>query len=86
MGLVNMQIDTENGENFPNAVYEMFEQRVREEHLYIENPKATFFMIAELVGASCYNSILFDIPLPIEQFKPHLIMAIRSLLNSSNYK
>lgn len=84
MGLVNMQIDTANGESFPNAVYKMFEQRVLEEQLPIENPKATFFMIAELVGATCYNSILFGIPIPIEQFKPLLIVAIRNLLTGSN--
>lgn len=84
MGLVNMQIDTEDGESFPNAVYKMFEQRVVEEQLAIENPKVIFFMIAELVGATCYNSILYNIPLTIEAFKPHLISAIKCLLNPSN--
>ncbi len=81
MGLVNLQLSEETGIGFQNAVYKMFEQRVLEEHLPVEDSKTTLFMIIELVGSTCYNSILYDIPLPIQEFKPHLNMAVRKLLS-----
>ena len=37
-------------------------------------------MIIELVSSTCFNSILYNEPLPIEEFKPYLYELIRNLL------
>lgn len=47
----------------------------------ITNPDAVFYMIIELVGSTTYNSILNDIPLPIDEFKPYLYDQIRKMIN-----
>ena len=38
-------------------------------------------MIIELVSSTCFNSILYNSPLPIENFKPFLYDTIRKLIN-----
>jgi len=47
----------------------------------ITNPDAVFYMIIELVGSTTYNSILNDIPLQIDEFKPYLFDQIRKMIN-----
>ncbi|MDF2613943.1 MAG: TetR family transcriptional regulator [Clostridia bacterium] len=66
--------------NVSKAIFEMFMKRASEDGLRLQNPKVTFFMIIELVGSTCYHSILFNEPLPIEEYKPYLYQAIRKLL------
>lgn len=85
MGIEKIHIDTEmdkdKGKSSPSPIYEIFEERVIQEGLRLKDPKTTLFMVIELVGSTCYNAILFDIPLPIEQFKPYLREAVRKLLS-----
>lgn len=83
MGLQNIHIDTdkEQGENTTSSIYEIFEERVKQDGLELKDPRTTLFLVIELVGSTCYNAILFDIPLPIEEFKPSLNEAVRKLLN-----
>ena len=47
----------------------------------IKNPNVTLFMIIELVGSTCYNSILNNEPLPINEFKPYLYDEIKKMIN-----
>lgn len=79
MGGINIRLEGEEETYLPISIFEMFEQRALEEQLTFENPKAVFFMIIELVG-SCYTSILLNVPLPIEEYKPYLYEAIKKLL------
>ena len=37
-------------------------------------------MIIELVSSTCFNSILYKEPLPINEFKPYLYEEIRNLI------
>lgn len=67
-------------ENVARTIFNMFNQRAKEEGLKLKDPNVTFFMIIELVGSTCYNSILYDSPLPIATFKPYLYEAIKKLL------
>lgn len=62
------------------SIFDMFEQRALEDKMDLEDPKTVFFMIIELVGSTCYTSILMNVPLPIEEYKPHLYKAIKILL------
>jgi len=66
--------------NVSKAIFEMFVQRASAEGLKLQDPRVTLFMIIELVGSTCYNSILFNEPLPIEAYKPYLYDAIEKLL------
>lgn len=80
MGGHNIQLEGKSGEE-GISIFDMFEQRAIEDHLHLEDAKTIFFMIIELVSSTCYTSILFELPLPIEQYKPHLYKSIRKLLN-----
>lgn len=46
----------------------------------VTNPDVTLFMIIELVGSTCYNSILNNEPLPIKEFKPYLYEQVRRMI------
>ena len=83
IGIEKLYIDkeTENGDSTGKSIYEIFEERVTQEGLKLKDPRTTLFMVIELVGATCYNAILYNIPLPMEEFKPYLNDAIRKLLN-----
>ncbi|MDF2877198.1 MAG: TetR family transcriptional regulator [Clostridia bacterium] len=75
---INAQENTKN--NISKSIFDMFTQRAQEEGLHFKDPKVTFFMIIELVGSTCYNAILFNSPLPIQEYKPYLYEAIERLL------
>ena len=81
MGGTNIRLEGEEETYSSLSIFEMFEQRAIEEKLHLENPKTVFFMIIELVGSTCYTSILFNLPQPIEEYKPHLYKAIKKLLD-----
>lgn len=63
------------------GLYESFMNAVKEKNIKLDNPEVTLFMIIELVSSTCFSSIINKKPLPIEEFKPYLYGAIRSLLN-----
>ena len=63
-----------------NNLYNLFMQGIEDNNLKLENPDVTLFMIIELVGSTCFNSILYKEPLSIEDYKPYLYKVIRNLL------
>ena len=48
----------------------------------IDRPDVVLNIIIEAAGSTCYNSILYNQPLPIEELKPYLYKAIRAILSS----
>lgn len=70
----------ENNENNEDSVYNLFLKGVNESNLKLKNPDVTLFMIIELVSSTCFNSILYNEPLPIEEYKPYLYDTIRKLI------
>lgn len=68
-----------NGEE-ENGLYNLFLKGIEENNITLKNPDVTLFMIIELVSSTCFNSILYNEPLPIEEFKPYLYDTIRNLL------
>lgn len=64
-----------------NSVYDLFIKGVKENNIKIENPDVTLFMIIELVGSTCFNSILYKEPLPIDEYKPYLYKTIRGMIS-----
>ena len=66
-----------------DGLYNLFLKEIREQNIKLKNPDVTLYMIIELVSSTCFNSILYNEPLPIEQYKPFLYNAIRNLLHES---
>ena len=50
----------------------------------IKNPDVVLFMIIELASSTCFNSILYNDPMPIDEFKPYLYKTIRNMLKDDN--
>lgn len=63
--------------------YNLFLKEINEQNVKIKDPEVTLYMIIELVSSTCFNSILYNEPLPIEQYKPFLYDAIRKLLHEN---
>lgn len=63
-----------------DGLYSLFLKGVEENHIALKNPKVTLFMIIELVSSTCFDSILYQNPLPIQEYKPYLYDTIRSFL------
>ncbi len=72
--LYNKQEEAEDG------LYSLFLKGIEENHINVKNPKVTLFMIIELVSSTCFDAILYQNPLPIEEYKPFLYDAIRGFL------
>lgn len=70
----------DNPETKEDRLYSLFLKGVEENHIHLKNPKVTLFMIIELVSSTCFDSILYQNPLPIEEYKPYLYDAIRNFL------
>lgn len=63
-----------------DTVKSLFLKGIKENKIELKNPEVTLFMIIELVSSTCFNSILFNEPLPISEYKPYLYDAIRDLI------
>ena len=70
----------ESNEEKEDSIYKLFLKGVEENNIKLKNPEVTLYMIIELVSSTCFNSILYNDPLPIEEFKPYLYDAIRNLI------
>ena len=71
----------QNNESKENSIYKLFLTGVKEQNINLKNPEVTLYMIIELVSSTCFNSILYKEPLPIQDFKPYLYDEIRNLIN-----
>ncbi len=72
---------TISNEEDTDGIYDLFIKGINEYKIKVENPKATLFMIIELVSSTCYNSILYEEPEPIDEFKPKLYETIRKIID-----
>lgn len=63
-----------------------FKRLMKEYNYSFENPEVTLYLILELVSGSCYESIMNDFPLPIEELKPYLFDMIRTILEKGKGK
>ena len=82
LGIYNSNIRKiyEETENEDENIYKLFLKGIEESKVKIENPEVTLYMIIELVSSTCFNSILYKEPLPIEEFKPYLYETIRTII------
>lgn len=61
-------------------IFELFVNGKKENGERLKNPKIILSNIIELVGSTCYNSILYNRPLPINDFKPFLYDNIKAII------
>lgn len=64
------------------SIIEDFSKRAEDAGFHYDKPDIILYMVIELAGSTCYDSILNNDPLPIEDYKPYLFNAIRSILHS----
>ena len=62
-------------------LHDLFMKGIDENNIKLKNPEVTLFMIIELAGSTCFNSILYKDPLPIGEYKPFLYKAIRNMID-----
>ena len=62
----------------------LFIKGIEENKINIKNPDVVLFMIIELASSTCFNSILYNDPMPIDEFKPYLYNTIRSMLKGDS--
>ena len=80
--VLNIYDKTGNDTNNELTLHDLFINGIKENNIKLSNPDVTLFMIIELVGSTCFNSILYKEPLPIEEYKPYLYKTIRNLIKS----
>ena len=73
----------ENEANEENGVRSLFLKGIKDNNIQLKNPDVTLFMIIELVSSTCFNSILYNNPLPIDEFKPYLFSTIEKLIQNN---
>lgn len=76
----------EESEKKEDGIYQLFLKGIKENNIQLERPDVTLFMIIELVSSTCFNSILFNEPLPIKEYKPYLYETIRNLIEPKKKK
>lgn len=64
------------------GIYESFMKGIKENNVKLENPEVTLYMIIELVSSTIFNSIIRNIPMPIDEYKPFLYKTIRVMLKN----
>lgn len=60
---------------------EVYYNMLAEEDFKFEEPEIMMFMIIELVGSTCFSSILYNEPADINRIKPYLFKTIRAIIN-----
>lgn len=64
-----------------DGFYQLFLKGIKDQKINLKNPEVTLYMIIELVSSTCFNSILYNEPLSIEDYKPFLYDSIRKLMH-----
>ena len=82
-GLYKNALDEVFHEN-EQSIFNLFAEGIKENGEKIKNPKILLSIIIELVSSTCYNSILYNQPLPIKDFKPYLFDNIKVLIENPN--
>ena len=67
------------------SVVQDFSRRAEQAGYHYKRPDIILYMIIQLAGSTCYDAILHDEPLPMDQYRPYLYNAIRAILNSKLY-
>lgn len=70
------------GVNNSSDIYEKFLNMIKRDEYEYEDVDVMLFTIVELAGSAGYNSILYEEPIPIEEYKPFLYRTVRLIIES----
>lgn len=59
---------------------DIYNRLVSRDDYEIDSPEIMLYMIIELVSSTCYSSILYEEPVPIEQLKPYIYDTIKHII------
>ena len=62
--------------------YDKYLQLIEEDHQSYEHPDLLLFSVIELASSTCYNCILYQQPVPLEEYMPYLHKSIDGILSS----
>lgn len=62
--------------------YDKYLQLIEEDHQAYEHPDLMLFSVIELASSTCYNCILYQQPVPLEEYMPYLHRSIDGILSS----
>lgn len=62
--------------------YNKYLQLIEEGHQAYDHPDLMLFSVIELASSTCYNCILYQQPVPLEEYTPYLHRAIDGILSS----
>lgn len=78
--MLNQPMDKEEKDGF--NFYEIFEKMLEKEEAAYYEPDIMLFTILELVSSTCYSSILYSEPVPMDEYRPYLDRAIVGIIKS----
>ncbi len=59
---------------------QVYRKMIDEAEYELRDPEIMLFLIIEMVGSTGYSSIMYSDPVPLEELKPHLEAAARSII------
>ena len=65
-----------------NEVYNNFLKLVENDEYEYNDIDVLLFTVVELAGSTCFNSIIYNEPLPLDEYKPYLYRTVRLIIDS----
>lgn len=62
--------------------FEVYTTLLNESNHKFADPEILLFLIVELVGSACHDSILYSEPAPIQVTKPYILSSVRNIIKS----
>lgn len=69
-----------------NEVYNNFLKLVENDEYEYNDIDVLLFTVVELAGSTCFNSIIYNEPLPLDEYKPYLYRTVRLIIDSYRKK
>ena len=63
-------------------IYELYEEMLKKSSKSYKNPELMLFTLVELISSTGYSCILYNEPVPMEEYKPVLYRTVRSIMDS----
>ena len=73
-------------ERTDNVVYNNFLKLVETDEYEYTDIDVLLFTVVELAGSTCFNSIIYNEPLPLDEYKPYLYRTVRLIIDSYRIK
>lgn len=80
MGALRSALPT--GENSDREIYNHFLELVAADDYEYKDVDVMLFTIVELAGSAGYNSMMYEEPIPIDDYKPFLYRTVRLIIKS----